>query len=372
MRASGKRAQARKPRRILHLVRQFSPSVGGLETYVDEMSAGQARSAQVCVLTLDRVFGSRRKLKKVERRGRVVVVRTPYVGTRQLFLPSLGPAFLRRFDILHVHATDQLLDVTASLSVLHRRPILCTTHGLFFHTQALRFAKAVYFNVITRISLKACRMVFAVSRADASTVAKVGVESYDLPNPIVPLGDAPATGRDLIYLGRIAPNKEIGRLLDFFAALRVLDPGRVLHVVGGDPDGLLPGILSNAGPLDGVVFHGFLTRERVSDLVGSCGFIISASSYEGYGLSVVEGMSAGLLPVLSDIPAFREIRDDSGVGLLLDFDDPGLSAEMFVGFRERITTADRERAAGFARSRSWEPVQEVVRRAYDQVCDTGR
>ena len=35
--------------------------------------------------------------------------------------------------------------------------------------------------------------------------------------------------------------------------------------------------------------------------------VASASEYEGFGVAAVEGMSAGLFPVLSDIPTFRNL-----------------------------------------------------------------
>ena len=45
----------------------------------------------------------------------------------------------------------------------------------------------------------------------------------------------------------------------------------------------------------------------------------SASSYEGFGLTAVEAASAGLYPVLSDIPAHSRTRERLGYGTLTDF-----------------------------------------------------
>ena len=47
--------------------------------------------------------------------------------------------------------------------------------------------------------------------------------------------------------------------------------------------------------------------DKVRQLMGRCSVIASASEYEGFGVAAVEGMSAGLFPLLSDIPTFRRL-----------------------------------------------------------------
>jgi glycosyltransferase involved in cell wall biosynthesis len=39
---------------------------------------------------------------------------------------------------------------------------------------------------------------------------------------------------------------------------------------------------------------------------------ISGSHYEGSGYALIEAMSAGLVPIVTDIPSFRSITGDSG------------------------------------------------------------
>ena len=72
---------------------------------------------------------------------------------------------------------------------------------------------------------------------------------------------------------------------------------------------------------------------------------VSASEYEGFGLSIVEGMSVGLLPVLHDNAAFRETHRLSQSGLICDFGQPREAAAAFLRWRETTTTGDRARAA---------------------------
>jgi alpha-1,3-mannosyltransferase len=114
-------------------------------------------------------------------------------------------------------------------------------------------------------------------------------------------------------------------------------------------------------------YHGFLSREDLAELLLRCGYIVSASQYEGYGLSIVEGMSVGLLPVMHDNAAFREIRELSGCGLICNFDVPAEAAEAFTRWRANRTLVDRKRAAEFAHAQSWDIVESTVESYYDKV-----
>lgn len=353
--------------KIAHLVRQYYPSVGGLETYVAQLVQRQSVRHRVYIITLNRVFGSKARLRSVERSGRAIIIRVPYLGVREFFIPFLRLRLLDRFDLKHAHATDQLLDLLCLAKRFRTLLYFTTTHGLFFHTPRYRRIKKVYFRLVTRRSLSASGAVFAVSENDLAVVKRIGIDAVLLRNPIVPLGDFIGDGADLIYIGRIAANKRIDRLIEFAAQLAERDPAIRLHIVGADPDGLWGALaqlvrVSVAG--DRILYHGYLARHELQSLVRSCGYIVSASEYEGFGLSIVEGMSVGLLPVLHDNAAFRETHRRSRCGLICDFSQPREAAAAFLRWRETTTTGDRAKAAAFAHAQSWDAVERTVEDCY--------
>jgi alpha-1,3-mannosyltransferase len=353
--------------KILHVVRQFDPSKGGLETYVRELASRQAATDEVTVLTLNRVFGSFVHLPAFEQGDTFRVVRIPFIGVRRLFLPFVRPALLRGHDVIHIHAADQLLDVIAALSLFMPLRLFMTTHGLFFHTDVLAGVKKAYLRTITKWGLGRTQGVFAVSTNDAETLKGVGITSTILLNPVVPLGDFICEGKDLLYVGRLSPNKRIDALIAFMAEIVPQQPALKLHIVGSDHENLWPGLaalVARHALQENVAYHGFLEANELNDVAKTCGFTISASRYEGFGISVIEGMSVGLLPVMHDNAAFRETFERSGCGLLTDFDDPARAARDFAAWCGGVTQQDREKAARFARAQGWDAVVEAYRRHY--------
>lgn len=361
--------------KILHVVRQFDPSTGGLETYVRELASRQSTTDDVTILTLNRVFfGNPERLPAFEQGNGYRIVRVPFVGNRHLFLPFVRPALLRGYDVIHIHAADQLLDVIAGLSLFMPLRLFMTTHGMYFHTDSLARIKRAYLRTITKFSLGRTRGVFAVSTNDAQILASAGIGSATLLNPVVPLGDFICEGKDLLYVGRLSANKRVDALVAFMAEVVKRQPDLKLHIVGADNENLSPGLVdlvAGHGLEKNVVFHGYLETDALIDVAKTCGFIISASSYEGFGISVVEGMSVGLLPVMHDNAAFRETFERSGCGLLTDFDDPAQAARDFAAWCRTITWDERNRAARFARAQGWDAVVDVYYRFYGRTrCST--
>lgn len=353
--------------KILHVVRQFDPSKGGLETYVRELASRQAATADVTILTLNRIFDSSALLPAFEQRDGFRIIRVPFIGNRHLFFPFVRPALLRGYDVIHIHAADQLLDVIAALSRFMPLRLFMTTHGMYFHTDDRARIKNAYLRTITKWSLSRTRGIFAVSTNDAQKLASVGVASVTLFNPVVPLGDFICEGRDLLYVGRLSPNKRVDALIVFMAEMVQRQPGLKLHIVGTDYENLAPGLAELVARYElqeNVAYHGFLETGALIEVAKTCGFTISASRYEGFGISVIEGMSVGLLPVMHDNAAFRETFERSGCGLLTDFDDPARAAEDFAAWCSSITRQERDRAVRFARAQGWDAVVEVYSRFY--------
>lgn len=332
---------------IVHVVRQFHPGVGGLEDFVANLAAQQlARGHDVRVVTLDRIFDdptARRLPARAEWDG-ISIERVPYRGSGRY---PIAPRVLRSIshaDIVHVHGVDFFCDFAAATAWLHEKPLVLSTHGGFFHTPFLRSFKRLYFNTVTRASLSQYAAVIACSEEDYRTFAPVARSRMELiPNGVdvakfEGLGDPKS--RTLIYFGRLAPNKQLTRLIDWFAGLSRRGHWRL--VIAGKPTGVDPAELIGRAQAAGISDR-FELRETPSSadlvkLISRSTSYCCASSYEGFGLAAIEGASAGLYPVLSDIPAFRESLRRLGFGMLVDFENPGSWDDSYDLFERSIAS----------------------------------
>ena len=122
---------------IVHVVRQFHPAVGGLEGVVDSLSAEQvANGHRVRVVTLDRLFNApdASRPRRHEQRNGVDIVRIPFLGSKRYPIAFSVIRHIRDADIVHVHGVDFFCDYLAWTALLHRRKLVLSTHGGFFHT----------------------------------------------------------------------------------------------------------------------------------------------------------------------------------------------------------------------------------------------
>jgi alpha-1,3-mannosyltransferase len=106
-------------------------------------------------------------------------------------------------------------------------------------------------------------------------------------------------------------------------------------------------------------------------LIGRASYIASASRYEGFGLSVVEGMSAGLVPILRPIPPFKQIVERTGCGYLVDMDDPIAAALQVRKLHQEGNPARRVAAITAAARFSWTGVAARFAAEYRNLLSGG-
>ncbi|MBT9566921.1 MAG: glycosyltransferase family 4 protein [Thiobacillus sp.] len=316
--------------KVVHAVRQYHPSVGGMEDVVQNIALHQKsqHGHQPVILTLDRVFrDSDRVLPSRETVDGVPVIRLPYRGSSRYPLCPAVLAHVRDADVIHVHGIDFFFDFLAATRPIHRRPMLASTHGGFFHTRFASTLKRVYFNTATRLSSCAYERVVATSENDGkifSAIVKpprqmviengVNVEKY--------AGQAaPVLTPTLIYFGRWSANKGLFETLALFRQLVTRHSGWKLIIAGREYDHTqkeLAAEITRYQLEDAVQLVANPSDQKLASLIGQSSYYICQSHHEGFGLAPIEAMSAGLTPVLSDIPPFRNLIEQAGIGILFD------------------------------------------------------
>ncbi|WGR68657.1 MULTISPECIES: WecB/TagA/CpsF family glycosyltransferase [unclassified Bradyrhizobium] len=367
--------------RIVHVVRQFYPAVGGVESVVWELATRQARDAHmVRVVTLDRLFKTDKLGKRPahELVSGIEIVRIPFFGSSRY---PIAPSILSHVgdaDIVHVHAIDFFFDYLAWTRLLHQKKLVVSTHGGFFHTSFAARLKEIYFSTVTRGSMREYDGVVAVSQTDRDRFSRIrarGLVCIENGVDIQKFDDASShrAVKSMIWIGRFSQNKRLDRLIHFFASLSRLVPDWRLTIAGRPWDLDLKQVqelVDVSGVRNSVTIEEAPDDARIRRLIGSCSVIVSSSDYEGFGIAAIEGMSAGLFPLLSDIPPFERLVAASGVGLNVNFADPEAAAASFAERWQNVAanySSIRQRSIAAAARYGWENVVNLYRSLYDDV-----
>jgi glycosyltransferase involved in cell wall biosynthesis len=168
----------------------------------------------------------------------------------------------------------------------------------------------------------------------------------------VPPGFAPAPRpekrrRPIVLQVGAAPNKNVTRVAEAIAPL-----GCALWIVG-QPNGATASVIAGLG-LDHTVFSNVHDEELV-ELYRQCDVAIVASTYEGFGLPVVEAQASARPVVTSNICSMPEVAGD-GACLVDPYDAESIRSGVKrvlsdEGFYERLVERGLRNVARFAPER---------------------
>lgn len=350
---------------IVHVVRQYAPSVGGLENAVRGLARVQRDAGhRVKIITLNRLFTAPETiLPDHDVIDGIDVVRIPFFGSSRYPIAASIKRWLDDQDIIHVHGVDFFFDYLAMSKPKSAIVQVASTHGGFFHTSFAKRLKLAFFHSITRLSSRAYDAIVCVSRSDLDRFSKIAHgRTLLIENGIDTSKFRGAAShhpqKTLITWSRWTKHKCLGDVLNLLRILRDNDAEWKL-IVAGSPSEL------SAQDLDREVRQSGLTDaveiiERPSDAelrqaITRASIFVSASQFEGFGIAAVEAMSAGLPVVLSDIDAHRHLIAESSAGLLADFSKPDDSAARTAElFRRLEDQSCRLNAKAMSRSCNWD------------------
>ncbi|HEX2083582.1 MAG TPA: glycosyltransferase family 4 protein, partial [Xanthomonadaceae bacterium] len=131
-------------------------------------------------------------------------------------------------------------------------------------------------------------------------------------------------GRTLLSFGRWSANKGLVETLDLLVALRQDGNDWQLLLAGRDFDlrhADLQREVAARGLQAAVEIVSAPSQEQLAALFSRAQYFVSLSRHEGFGIAAIEAMSAGLVPILSRIPPYAKLREESGLGALVDATD---------------------------------------------------
>ncbi len=134
---------------------------------------------------------------------------------------------------------------------------------------------------------------------------------------------ATTPGRTMLYFGRWSVNKGLIETLELLQAALKRDPQWRLIIAGREYDlneADLRKAIAERGLQDKVQLSMSPSQEQLRALMQQAQFFVCLSRHEGFGIAAVEAMSAGLIPILSDIPPFVRLASESGQGVIVNRD----------------------------------------------------
>ncbi len=350
---------------VVQVSHRFWPCLGGVESHVKQLSQNlEKRGHCVRVVCLDKCPNSQKKLSKQENVSGIEVLR---LGFLDLGFYRLAPAVLWKLGkakIAHVHGLGFFSDFLAVKKIVHRKKLVLSTHGAVFHTSSMGFLKKLYFFGWCRLALRAFDKVVAVSKADYELFRKIVPKEklVLIENPI----DAKQglfSGKEpnsFLFVGRLSKNKGLFELLEAFALVKETSPEFVLRIVGKGFDLDEKQVEEKAGELGlekQVQVLGQVSDKELAKEYEKKEFFVSASRYEGFGITALEAMGSGLIPVLNSIPTFRGFVETGNAGFLADFSSKEKAAETILKAMSLSKKEKRDiskKALAFSRLFSWE------------------
>ncbi len=359
--------------KVLHVTNQFWPSVGGIEKFtMDLCLKTRPLGVQSRVLCLNKGKNDSISLPELDEISGIRIRRLPFLNLHY-YKPALLPKEeLDWADVVHVHGVSALSDFLVLTKHRHRKPIVLSTHGGLFHTKSLTALKKMYFFGWQKILLKGVDLVVADSPND-----------FELFKPVAPAMVLIENGVDFsaltkktkkkpkrfLYVGRLSKNKQVDLLLKTFGELKKLGRDFELRLVGPDFENLSEELKRLAEELNikkQVVFLGEISDKQLAAEFLSARFFVSASRYEAFGISTIEAMAAGCVPIVSDIPSFRHFISDGKDGFLVDFTDCKKTAvriNQIVKKKADFSSKARKSAKRF----SWKQKAKEWQKAYQSV-----
>ena len=185
--------------------------------------------------------------------------------------------------------------------------------------------------------------------ADKVTVITPGVDPFFSP------GGTRSETPLAVAVGRLAPVKDFPRLVRLMAGARQRVPELELVIVGeGYERDRILGTVANHGAQDWVHLVGRVSDEELRDLYRRAWLVSSASTREGWGMTLTEAAACGTPTVATDISGHADAVDEGRSGLLGSSDEELADILVRVMTDEELRAGLQEGALARAAELGWE------------------
>jgi spore coat protein SA len=332
----------------------------------------------------------------VRLQGRAAVVSRFYCGT---YIRQIARDLRRQnCDVVHVHCFPQFVAVIRKANPKLKIVLHCHEEWL------VQFDRAQMKSYIQQADLILGCSQFLVDRFRARFPAEAerfqvmyngfDQESFlERRSRVAPSRVAP---KQLLFVGRVSPEKGVHVLLDAFAQVLAQYPNVELKIVGNDmplPRQFLQAVSDHpevqelvrfcdahygstlranlpAHVRDHVHWLGAVLHTQVIEALSETDILINPSFYESFGNSVIEAMAAGVPVVASAVGGMKETMIPNETGLLVEAGNANQLAAAILTLLQDETACRRMGQAGRRRVSqrfTWDQIVEALLQQYERV-----
>ena len=125
----------------------------------------------------------------------------------------------------------------------------------------------------------------------------------------------------LSYAGRLTlkdSDKRVDLLIPFIEGLEQSKVNYILHIAGdGDYRPTLEEYVNNNNLQERIIIHGLIPRDRMKEYWKQSDVFVNVSDSEGNCMSMLEALSQGCVPVLTDVSGVRDSVEDGENGYIV-------------------------------------------------------
>jgi glycosyltransferase involved in cell wall biosynthesis len=208
-----------------------------------------------------------------------------------------------------------------------RGPMVVAIHDVSYaaHPEWFTWREGARRRTVTRLAARAATRVITISEfskreivahlgVDASKISVIYPGIADLAGPTPHRASEPS--HTVLFAGSIFNRRHVPELIEGFARLARPHPDVRLEIVGDNrtsPYINLQALVHATGVGERIHFRSYVPDAELQTLYAESGAFVFLSEYEGFGLTPLEALAAGLPVLLLDTPVAREVCDDAAI-----------------------------------------------------------